>query len=244
MVTNKTRPSARNGNGKVQLSTAKPDKQAASNAKVRSAKTASAARRTAATTGSIEEQAEELLSLVRNTIHKAFGVKLQTRDKRLVTKVGHATKEKLGLDIAAQLKKRGGKMDWQKWNNRVFPRLFGQPDALKYDIEVIALMMARLYDAFDLDPTEAIKGLVKFNQDSLAKRNNYKAEQEEEDDEPIDGDEELEDIDEEEDELDDSDEEESEEDDDELLDVDDEESDESDKSDESDEDEEDDDELD
>jgi hypothetical protein len=153
-----------------------------------------------------------------------------------VTKVGHATKEKIGLDIAAQLKKRGGKMDWQKWNNRVFPRLFGQPDALKYDLKVIALMMAHLYDVFDLDPTEAIKGLVKFNQDSLTKRNNYKVEQEEEDDEPIDEDE---DFDEEEDELDDLDSEESEEsdDDDELLDV-------EDGSEEDDESEEDDDELD
>jgi hypothetical protein len=237
MTTNKTPFSTRsgNGNGKVQPTAAKAGKQEAS-AKARSAKTASAARRTAATTGSIEEQAEELLSLVRNTIHKSFGVKLQTRDKRLVTKVGHATKEKIGLDIAAQLKKRGGKMDWQKWNNRVFPRLFGQPDALKYDLKVIALMMAHLYDVFDLDPTEAIKGLVKFNQDSLTKRNNYKVEQEEEDDEPIDEDE---DFDEEEDELDDLDSEESEEsdDDDELLDV-------EDGSEEDDESEEDDDELD
>ncbi|NJK66493.1 MAG: hypothetical protein HC789_05350 [Microcoleus sp. CSU_2_2] len=130
----------------------------------------------------VEEQADALLDRVRTTILKKFGVKIQLREKRLQTKVGHATKEKLGLDIAAQLKKRGKTMNWQRWNNEVFPALFGQPDALRHDVEVIALVMAKLYDVFELDPQEAIKGLVKFNQESLAKRNSYNKQDESDDD--------------------------------------------------------------
>jgi hypothetical protein len=129
----------------------------------------------------VEQQADALLDRVRTTILKKFGVKIQLREKRLQTKVGHATKEKLGLDIAAQLKKRGKTMNWQRWNNEVFPALFGQPDALRHDMEVIALVMAKLYDVFELDPQEAIKGLVKFNQESLAKRNSYNKQDESDD---------------------------------------------------------------
>jgi hypothetical protein len=147
----------------------------------------------------IEEQADALLARVRTTILKKFGVKIQLREKRLQTKIGHATKEKLGLDIAAQLKKNGKTMNWQRWNNEVFPALFGQPDALRHDIQVIALVMAKLYDVFELDPTEAIKGLVKFNQESLAKRNSYNKQDESDDFDDLDSDEDEEEDDSEED---------------------------------------------
>jgi len=177
-------------------------------AKSKSPATATQSQVSRRSTLTVEEQADALLDRVRTTILKKFGVKIQLREKRLQTKVGHATKEKLGLDIAAQLKKRGKTMNWQRWNNEVFPALFGQPDALRHDMEVIALVMAKLYDVFELDPQEAIKGLVKFNQESLAKRNSYNK-QDESDDEDDD------DVDDLEDELDadeDDDTEESEED--------------------------------
>lgn len=151
----------------------------------------------------VEERAAELLEEVRNAIYKSFKVKLQTRDKRIAIKVGHATKEKLGLDIAAQVRKSGKQMNWDKWNNQVFPKLFGRPDALDYDVEVVALCMAMLYDVFELDVNQAIKGLVEFNQESLKKRNDYKKENET-DDEDDDEDEELLDL-ENEDESEDSD---------------------------------------
>ncbi|MFB2935564.1 hypothetical protein ACE1B6_09810 [Aerosakkonemataceae cyanobacterium BLCC-F154] len=147
----------------------------------------------------IEEQADALLARVRTTILKKFGVKIQLREKRLQTKIGHATKEKIGLDIAAQLKKSGKTMNWQRWNNEVFPALFGQPDALRHDVEVIALVMAKLYDVFELDPQEAIKGLVKFNQESLAKRNSYNKQDDEDDFDDLDSDEDEEEDDSEED---------------------------------------------
>jgi len=157
-------------------------------AKSKSPATATKSQVSRRSTLTVEEQADALLDRVRTTILKKFGVKIQLREKRLQTKVGHATKEKLGLDIAAQLKKRGKTMNWQRWNNEVFPALFGQPDALRHDMEVIALVMAKLYDVFELDPQEAIKGLVKFNQESLAKRNSYNKqdESEDEDDDDVD----------------------------------------------------------
>jgi hypothetical protein len=79
-----------------------------------------------------QEEAIALLKELRNLIFKEYGIKLQLRDSRISTKVGHATREKLGLDIAAQVKKKGGnkKFDWQKWNTKLFPKLFGQPDAM------------------------------------------------------------------------------------------------------------------
>ncbi|WP_449420600.1 hypothetical protein [Phormidium nigroviride] len=150
-------------------------------AKLKSPATATQSQVSRRPVATVEEQAEALLGRVRTTILKKFGVKIQLREKRLQTKVGHATKEKLGLDIAAQLKKRGKTMNWQRWNNEVFPALFGQPDALRHDIEVIALVMAKLYDVFEVDPQEAIKGLVKFNQESLAKRNSYNKQDESDD---------------------------------------------------------------
>ena len=150
-------------------------------AKSKSQPTATQSQVSRRSTLTVEEQADTLLDRVRTTILKKFGVKIQLREKRLQTKVGHATKEKLGLDIAAQLKKRGKTMNWQRWNNEVFPALFGQPDALRHDIEVIALVMAKLYDVFEIDPQEAIKGLVKFNQESLAKRNSYNKQDESDD---------------------------------------------------------------
>lgn len=157
-------------------------------AKSKSPATATQSQVSRRSTLTVEEQADALLDRVRTTILKKFGVKIQLREKRLQTKVGHATKEKLGLDIAAQLKKRGKTMNWQRWNNEVFPALFGQPDALRHDMEVIALVMAKLYDVFELDPQEAIKGLVKFNQESLAKRNSYNKQDEsdDEDDDDVD----------------------------------------------------------
>lgn len=157
-------------------------------------------------TTSVEEQADALLARVRTTILKKFGVKIQLREKRLQTKIGHATKEKIGLDIAAQLKKNGKTMNWQRWNNEVFPALFGQPDALRHDAEVIALVMAKLYDVFELDPQEAIKGLVKFNQESLAKRNSYNKQDESDDEDDFDD---LEDDEDDEEDLDEDSEEDS-----------------------------------
>ena len=142
--------------------------------------------------GSPETNASALLKELRNLVFKEYGVKLQLRDARVSTKIGHATREKLGLDIAAQVKKKGGnkKFDWQRWNTKVFPRLFGQPDALKYPPEVVAILMSLLYDTIRT-PEQAIADLVEFNRASLERRNSFQAEQ---DDELDDLDDELDDL--------------------------------------------------
>lgn len=132
--------------------------------------------------GPPETHAAALLKELRNLVFKEYGVKLQLRDARVSTKIGHATREKLGLDIAAQVKKKGGnkKFDWQRWNTKVFPRLFGQPDALKYPPEVVAIVMSLLYDTIRTDSEQAVADLVEFNRASLERRNSFQAEQDDE----------------------------------------------------------------
>lgn len=129
-----------------------------------------------------QEEALALLKELRNLIFKEYGVKLQLRDSRVSTKIGHAAREKLGLDIAAQVKKKGGnkKFDWQKWNTKLFTKLFGQPDALKYAPEVVAIFMSMLYDTISTDPEKAIADLVEFNRASLERRNSFQEQEEEE----------------------------------------------------------------
>ncbi|MEQ9668208.1 hypothetical protein [Coleofasciculus sp. G2-EDA-02] len=202
MATTTTKNNSRSSNG-ARTSNGKSNGAA----KSKNPATATQSQVSRRSTMTVEEQADELLARVRTTILKKFGVKIQLREKRLQTKIGHATKEKIGLDIAAQLKKRGKTMNWQRWNNQVFPALFGQPDALRHNIEVIALVMAKLYDVFELDPQEAIKGLVKFNQESLAKRNSYSKQDESDDEDDFDDLEDELDTDEEEESEDDLDEE-------------------------------------
>jgi hypothetical protein len=158
------------------------------NRNVANAKTSAKTNGTSATTkskvanASPQEEALALLKELRNLIFKEYGVKLQLRDSRVSTKIGHAAREKLGLDIAAQVKKKGGnkKFDWQKWNTKLFTKLFGQPDALKYAPEVVAIFMSMLYDTISTDPEQAIADLVEFNRASLERRNSFQEQEEEE----------------------------------------------------------------
>jgi len=141
---------------------------------------------------SSEQLAGELVKQIRNTIHKKYGVTIQRRDSRISTKVGHAIREKLGLDIQAQLNKRNGngngkKFDWQEWNNTVFPKLVGRPEELKYGVEVVALAMSHLYDTIADNPQAAIADLMEFNAQSLKRRNEL-AKSSEEDTEELDDD--------------------------------------------------------
>ena len=154
---------------------------------------------------SSEQLAVELVKQIRNTIHKKYGVTIQRRDSRISTKVGHAIREKLGLDIQAQLNKRNGngngkKFDWQEWNNTVFPKLVGRPDELKYDVEVVALAMSQLYDTIADNPQAAIADLMEFNAQSLKRRNEL-AKSSEEDTEELDEDDDDDDDDDENDDI-------------------------------------------
>ena len=161
-----------------------------------------------------EQQAEELVKIIRNAIHKKYGVTIQRRDSRVSTKVGHAAREKLGLDVQAQINKRNGngngkKFDWQDWNNTVFPKLLGRPDALKYDTEVVAMAISKLYDSVSENTEMAIADLVEFNVQSLKRRNEIAKESEVEDDD-LDDEEDDDEIDDALDELDDEEDDEDE----------------------------------
>lgn len=50
-------------------------------------------------------------------------------------------REKLGKDIQSKV----DKFDWREWNTKIFPKLFGAPDQLKYSIEVIAEAATLIY---------------------------------------------------------------------------------------------------
>jgi hypothetical protein len=156
-----------------------------------------------ARSGSPETQAQALLKSVQQLVASKYKVKLQMRDKRVSTKVGHAAREKLGLDLAAQVKKAGKQFNWNDWNNKIFPKLFGKPDALKYEPDVIARVMSLIYDTVSPEPEQGVQDLVEFNRASLERRNAF---QQSEDDDEDDLDDELEDdlddiLDEDEDEL-------------------------------------------
>ncbi|MBP0019412.1 MAG: primosomal protein [Cyanobacteria bacterium SBLK] len=133
-----------------------------------------------------------------SAVERKYKVRLAKRDDRIATKVGHAAREKLGKDIQAQLSKKPGShsFDWNEWNTKVFPKILGKPDALKYPVEVIADALVLLYDSISEGTEEAISDLIEFNAASLKRRNELAKAQEEEDDD-------LDDLDDDEDEIDD-----------------------------------------
>ena len=157
-------------------------------------------------TGTLQDQAQALLKMIQQFAASKYKVKLQLRDKRVSTKVGHAAREKLGLDLAAQVKKSGKQFNWNDWNNKIFPKLFGKPDALKYEPEVMAIVLSLIYDTVSLEPEQGVRDLVEFNRASLERRNSFQQQEDEEDDELDDDLDEI--LDEEEDELGDEEDEE------------------------------------
>ncbi len=129
-----------------------------------------------------QDQAQALLKLIQQFAASKYKVKLQLRDKRVSTKVGHAAREKLGLDLAAQVKKSGKQFNWNDWNNKIFPKLFGKPDALKYEPEVMAIVLSLIYDTVSLEPEQGVRDLVEFNRASLERRNSFQQQEEDEED--------------------------------------------------------------
>ncbi|MEA5472315.1 hypothetical protein [Spirulina sp. 06S082] len=142
--------------------------------------------------------AEELVKRILSAVERKYKVRLAKRDQRLATKVGHAAREKLGKDIQAQLAKKPGShsFDWTEWNTKVFPKILGNPNTLKYPVEVIADALVLLYDSISEGTEEAIADLIEFNAASLKRRNELAKAQEEEYDD-------LDDLDDDEDEIDD-----------------------------------------
>ena len=156
--------------------------RAASNRKAKTTKTSAKA-----------VSAETLRDRVLTGVQRKYKISLPKREQRIATKVGHAVREKIGKDIQSKV----DKFDWREWNTKIFPKLFGEPDQLKYPIEVIASAAALIYDSISEETQQAIADLIEFNAESLRRRNEL-AKQAEEEDEDL-----LDDLDDEDEEIDD-----------------------------------------
>ncbi|MGB3206172.1 MAG: hypothetical protein WBB28_14375 [Crinalium sp.] len=130
----------------------------------------------AAKTGEIDTKAEAqvLAKQIRSVVYKHFKVLLPTREEQQLKSLAYGAKDKLGRAIARMVAKKNGKMNWELWNNRIFPALFGDLSKtevkLKYSAEVIALAIARLFDGISEEAEEAIKDLIAYNQESFNSR--------------------------------------------------------------------------
>jgi hypothetical protein len=131
---------------------------------------------------------EDLAKQILTIVERKYKVRLATRQSRIATKIGHAVREKLGKDIQAQLAKKSGSnhFDWNEWNNKIFPKILGKPDELKYSVELIANAISLLYDTISEETEAAINDLIEFNAASLKRRNELAKAQEEEDEEDLD----------------------------------------------------------
>lgn len=133
--------------------------------------------------------AEALRDRILTGVQRKYKIELPTREQRMATKIGHAVREKLGKDIQSKV----DNFDWREWNTKIFPKLFGEPDQLKYPMEMIAEATALIYDSISDDTTQAIADLIEFNAQSLRRRNEL-AKQLEQEDELDDLDDEVDDL--------------------------------------------------
>lgn len=154
-------------------STTKPSKNGSANANAKT-KPATSAPALAGTS------LDDLIQQVTQSLKKTYKVSLNDRKRRVGLKVYHALREKMGLDLQAQVRKNNGNFDWQKWNTKVFVLLFGKPEAPKYSALVMAKIALHFYDSISADPEQAVLDLVEFNRQSLERRNAIQQETEDE----------------------------------------------------------------
>ena len=148
----------------------------------------------------VKAEAQVLAKQIRSVVYKHFKVALPTREEQQLKSLAYGAKDKLGRAIARMVAKRNGKMNWELWNNRIFPALFGDLSKtevkLKYSAETIALAMARLFDGISEEAEEAIRDLIAYNQESFNSRQKPETDDEELEDIDLDLDEDDEDEDE------------------------------------------------
>ncbi|AFZ11360.1 hypothetical protein Cri9333_0386 [Crinalium epipsammum PCC 9333] len=122
----------------------------------------------------VKAEAQVLAKQIRSVVYKHFKVLLPTREEQQLKSLAYGAKDKLGRAIARMVAKKNGKMNWELWNNRIFPALFGDLSKtevkLKYSAETIALAIARLFDGISEEAEEAIKDLIAYNQESFNSR--------------------------------------------------------------------------
>jgi hypothetical protein len=78
----------------------------------------------------------------------------------------------LGKNIQGLLTNGSQKnFDWNTWNNKMFPKLFGTPDDPKFSVKIMAEVAAIIYDTIPQDISQAIATLIDINTKSLEMRN-------------------------------------------------------------------------
>ena len=131
----------------------------------------------------VKAEAQALAKQIRSVVYKHFKVLLPTREEQQLKSLAYGAKDKLGRAIARMVSKNNGKMNWDLWNNRIFPALFGDLSKsevkLKYSAETIALAIARLFDGISEEAEEAIRDLIAYNQESFASRQKPETDDEE-----------------------------------------------------------------
>lgn len=114
---------------------------------------------------------EELMAKKFKTIiFKFYGVTLKSRQRRIEERVYYGCREKLAYAIMGQMNGQAEKFDWQAWN-KLFAKVFGDIDSIKYSAKFMALTISKLDDAIPEEPKEAIAALIEYNKESLKRRN-------------------------------------------------------------------------
>jgi hypothetical protein len=112
---------------------------------------------------------------VRNALFQTYKIKLPLREESAMVPAYYGLREILGNAVSASVKRNSGTFDWQAWNTKVFPKLFGEPDALKFDLAVMAQIAAHFDASIPEDSEAGIRALIEVNRRSLERRNNRKA---------------------------------------------------------------------
>lgn len=112
---------------------------------------------------------------IRNALFQTYKVKVALRTESAIIPAYYGFREVMGNATSAAVKKNNGTFDWQAWNTKVFPKLFGEPDSLKFDLAVMAQIAAHFDAAIPEDPDEGIRALIDVNRRSLERRNGRKA---------------------------------------------------------------------
>ncbi len=112
---------------------------------------------------------------VRNALFQTYKIKMPLRAENATVPAYYGLREILGNAVSSSVKRNNGTFDWQAWNAKVFPKLFGEPDALKFDLAVMAQIAAHFDASIPEDSEAGIRALIEVNRRSLERRNNRKS---------------------------------------------------------------------
>lgn len=112
---------------------------------------------------------------IRNALFQTYKIKMPLRAESATVPAYYGLREILGNAVSASVKRSNGTFDWQTWNTKVFPKLFGEPDALKFELAVMAQIASNFDASIPEDSEAGIRALIEVNRRSLERRNNRKS---------------------------------------------------------------------